>query len=294
MKIGYFGDGPWAHNTFRKIMEDKQLMIVFVVIRYEVQDKVLKRLAEEKNIPVYAEKNINSVDFIKEIQSYSADLFVSMSFNQIFKKDIMSLPPLKIINCHAGKLPYYRGRNILNWVLINDEKEFGITVHYVDEGIDSGDIILQKCFSITDIDDYCSLLEKAYVECADILYTAIKQIQYNDVHITKQKDIDEIGIYCGIRRSGDEIIDFNQTSREVFNFIRALVSPGPIATTYVRGYEVKISKAEMVAGAKKYINTVGQVVGKDKDTFMVKTADTILRITEYTCDTKIVLGDRLG
>jgi methionyl-tRNA formyltransferase len=65
-----------------------------------------------------------------------------MSFNQIFKSEIINLPRLKTINCHAGKLPFYRSRNILNWVLINDEKEFGITVHYVDEGIDTGDIIL--------------------------------------------------------------------------------------------------------------------------------------------------------
>ena len=74
-----------------------------------------------------------------------------MSFNQIFRKDIINLTPIGIINCHAGKLPFYRGRNILNWVLINDEKEFGITVHFVDEGIDTGDIILQKTFPITDL-----------------------------------------------------------------------------------------------------------------------------------------------
>ena len=63
------------------------------------------------------------------------------------------------------KLPFYKGRNILNWVLINDEKEFGITVHYVDEGIDTGDIILQETFPIIDSDDYSTLLDKAYEEC---------------------------------------------------------------------------------------------------------------------------------
>ena len=82
----------------------------------------------------------------------------------------MSLPKLKTINCHAGKLPFYRGRDILNWVLINDEKEFGITVHYMDEGIDTGDIILQRTFPITDEDSYKTLLERSYDECANILY----------------------------------------------------------------------------------------------------------------------------
>jgi methionyl-tRNA formyltransferase len=97
-----------------------------------------------------------------------------MSFNQIFREEIMNMPPLKTINCHAGQLPFYRGRNILNWALINDEKCFGITVHYVDSGIDTGDIILQRTYPINDADNYKSLLEVAYTECANILYDAIK------------------------------------------------------------------------------------------------------------------------
>ena len=75
-----------------------------------------------------------------------------MSFDQIFKNEIINAINNNIINCHAGKLPFYRGRNILNWVLINDEKKFGITVHYIDEKIDCGDIILQRLFKITDQD----------------------------------------------------------------------------------------------------------------------------------------------
>ena len=71
------------------------------------------------------------------------------------------MPKYGAINCHAGKLPDYRGRNILNWALINDEKEFGITVHFIDEGIDTGDIILQESFEIKDSDNYKSLLDLA-------------------------------------------------------------------------------------------------------------------------------------
>lgn len=67
-----------------------------------------------------------------------------------------------MINCHAGKSPLYRGRNILNRALINDEKEFGITVHYVDEGIDTGDIILQRVYEITDEENYATLLDRAH------------------------------------------------------------------------------------------------------------------------------------
>src|SRR4030066_979230 len=86
----------------------------------------------------------NSPENLDVLARYKADIFVSMSFNQILKKRIIDMAPRGFINCHAGALPYYRGRNILNWALINDAREFGVTVHYVNEGIDTGDIIAQR------------------------------------------------------------------------------------------------------------------------------------------------------
>lgn len=238
-------------------------------------------------------KNINSENFIEQVKVYEADLFVSMSFNQIFGRVIRELPPLKTINCHAGKLPFYRGRNILNWVLINDEKEFGITVHYIDEGIDTGDIILQRVYEITDEDDYATLLERAYKGCAGLLHDAIKLIQDNRVKTIRQADIDKVGMYCGRRCAGDEITDWNQSSREIFNFVRAICKPGPQATSFIRGEKILINKVRMVEGAHPYKNTVGQVVGKSESGFFVKTRDTVVEVIEYTYNGKVRTGDRL-
>ena len=110
---------------------------MFVVPRKDTNDNTLKNLCSENNIDYLYNQDINSDDFYETAKSYNCDLFVSMSFNQIFKKRIINLPKLKSINCHAGLLPFYRGRNVLNWVLINGEKKFGITVHFIDEGIDT-------------------------------------------------------------------------------------------------------------------------------------------------------------
>lgn len=293
MRIGYFADGPWAHKAFEKIIKDEALKIVFMTVRYDQQDKVLLNLADRYNIPIELSEDINSREFIDRVKSYEVDLFVSMSFNQIFRSEMMNLPPCKTINCHAGKLPFYRGRNILNWVLINDEKEFGITVHYVDEGIDTGDIILQETYLITDEDNYNTLLTRAYIGCADVLYRAIKMIQNGDVHPMKQKDIDSVGMYCGMRVPGDEVIDWKQTSREIFNFIRALCVPGPQAVSWIRGKKISINTARMIPNACAYKNTAGQVIGKTQEGLLVKTGDTILEILEYTYDGKIRIGDRL-
>lgn len=293
MKIGYFADGPWAHRAFEKLISDNTIEIVFLTVRYDKRDSVLLNFAEKYQIPVEISENINSREFIERIKGYNAQLFVSMSFNQIFKSELINIPQYKTINCHAGKLPFYRGRNILNWALINDEKEFGVTVHYMDTGIDTGDIILQETYPITDLDDYGTLLEKAYVGCADVLYNAIKQIQAGKAVPVKQKDIDPVGMYCGMRQEGDEVIDWKQTSREIFNFIRAVAKPGPQAMSWVRGNEIKINKAKMIEGAHAYKNIPGQVIGKTDRGLLVKTGDTILEIVEYTCEVKVKIGDRL-
>ena len=135
MKIGYFADGPWSHRAFEKLVNDASIEIAFIVPRTDTADDTLKKYAENHSIDYLTPVKINTEEFYQVAKSYNCDLFVSMSFNQIFRKKIIDLPKHKTINCHAGKLPFYRGRNILNWALINDEKEFGITVHYVDEGI---------------------------------------------------------------------------------------------------------------------------------------------------------------
>lgn len=294
MRIGYFADGMWAHKAFEKIIRDQSIQIVFMTVRYDKRDNVLLSLAGQNNIPVELSDNINSEAFMDKVKTYQADLFVSMSFNQIFGDGIRNLPKQGTINCHAGKLPFYRGRNILNWALINDEQEFGITVHYMDEGIDTGDIILQETYPITDSDNYATLLERAYDGCADILYRAVKMIQGNKVKAVKQTDIDPIGMYCGMRGEGDEIIDWNQSSREVFNFIRALCTPGPQAASWIRGNKITINRARMVDGAHVYKNIPGQVIGKTQDGLLVKTGDTMLEITEYTYAGKVRIGDRLN
>lgn len=293
MKIGYFADGPWAHRTLQGLLSNDSLEICFICLRYGSEDPFLAKMGHDNGIDVHVYPNINSDEFYCLAETYHPDLFVSMSFNQIFKKRILSLPPLGTINCHAGKLPFYRGRNILNWVLINDEKEFGITVHYVDEGIDTGDIILQETFPISDSDTYATLLERAYEGCAQLLCEAVGQILTGTARRICQIDIDPIGMYCGIRSDGDELINWSQNSRVVFNFIRAITRPGPGALSYIKGRPIIIYAARQVDGARSYINTPGQVVGKTKYGLYVKTLDTFLEVTDYQYDGKIQIGDRL-
>lgn len=294
IKIGYFADGPWSHIAFEKIIKDPTIEVQFIVPRSDTKDQTLKNFADKYKIDYLFPVKINSAEFLETVGKYESDLFVSMSFNQIFKKEIIGIPKLGVINCHAGKLPFYRGRNILNWALINDEKEFGITVHYIDEGIDTGDIINQYIYPITEKDSYKTLLEKAYIECARILYDSLLLIKENKHDRIKQSSIHPVGFYCGRRGEGDELINWNQTSRELFNFIRAICEPGPKATTFLRGKEVKINSSELIEGALDYKGTPGQVLYKDKGDFVVKTKDNFIKIKGIDTEVKIKIGDKLG
>lgn len=293
IKIGYFADGPWSHKAFEKIINDSTIEVQFIVPRADTNDLTLKEYSEKYEIDYLYPVKINSEEFISQAKAYNCDLFVSMSFNQIFKKEIINLPKLKTINCHAGKLPFYRGRNILNWALINDEKDFGITVHFIDEGIDTGDIILQRVFPISDKDNYSTLLEVAYVECAEILYDAIKLIQNNEEVRINQNTIHPVGFYCGKRGIGDEIINWHQNSRDLYNFIRSICFPGPRATTSFNGFEVKINASRMIEDAVIYKGKPGQILLKTKDGFFVKTLDSFIEILEVESKVKLKVGEVL-
>lgn len=291
--IGYFADGPWSHQALGKLILDSSIRVAFICARHDRPDPVLKEQAEIHRIAFFTHPKINADDFLRKIGNCGCDLFVSMSFNQIFRKRLIEYPSLGTINCHAGKLPFYRGRNILNWALINDEREFGITVHDVDEGIDTGDILTQRMFPITDKDDYATLLARAYTGCAELLYETIKKLQAGLAIRTAQSEIDRFGFYCSARIEGDERLNWNQCSRDLFNFVRAVCRPGPEARTFRGDSEIRINRIELLPDAPIFKGIPGAVLGVEPEAFLVKAADSYVKVTEWSGVEKFRIGDRL-
>ena len=293
MRIGFFGDGPWAVQSLRALRDLSDVAIVFVVGRWPSPDESLRNFVAEHNTPFFANQDVNSPDFLQTLSVFQADLFLSVSYDQIFKRESLLIPEMGIINCHAGKLPFYRGRNVLNWALINDEKDFGITVHYVDEGIDTGDIILQEVFPISDHDDYQSLLNRAYEGCALVVRKTVSLMLTGSATRTKQSDIHPTGFYCSGRCGGDELIDWNLPSRDIFNFVRALSPPGPGARSSLRAGEVVVQRVNLIEEAPSYVGIPGAVLATESDHLLVKTGDSFLRIVDWDSNEPIRVGDRL-
>ncbi|MCA0199431.1 MAG: methionyl-tRNA formyltransferase [Proteobacteria bacterium] len=282
--LGYFADGPWSHRALELIADDPRFKVLFIVPRFDTRDPVLAAWAAKLGVPFLPIEKVNAPEAIAEIKSFGAQLFVSMSFNQILKRPILDAAPMGFINCHAGALPFYRGRNILNWALINDEKAFGITVHYIDEGIDTGDILVQRLLPIDDEDTYATVLKRAITSCADVLHEALAGLEAGTLHGRVQSEIHPVGSYFGRRRPGDEWIDWTWSSRRIFNFVRAITHPGPCAMTRLDGKIVKIVSAGMIPDAPSYICTPGEIVGVLPQGVAVKTGDSTIFISAWEGD----------
>ncbi len=298
LNIIYYGDGPWAHKALKMLLSGG-FKISLVVVRNDHKDPELIKIAKENNIESTWHENVNSEEFLDVLKKHKPNLGISMSFNQIFRDSTLNFFEKGVINCHAGKLPYYRGRNILNWALINDEKEVGVTCHYVDKGIDTGDIILQKCFDVSDEDDYGTLLKKAIDLCPTVLYESVQLIQSDEV---KRKKQPTEGTYFIQRKIGDELVNWNWSSRRVFCFVRAITTPGPLAQTYLKTSAepllIRIEKCKMVKNAINYICAEGAVIGVSPEgNPLIKTGDNCIELTKYSIESdlrkKLRVGDRL-
>ena len=136
----------------------------------------------------FACDNINSAKSVEEIRSHHPDLLVVAAFNQILKRQVIGIPRHGAINVHPSALPRYRGPNPFFWVIHNRERMTGVTVHYIDEGIDSGDIILQKEVRISPGETEASLRDKAIPVAASALLQAVKSIEAGTVRSVPQDE----------------------------------------------------------------------------------------------------------
>ncbi len=305
MRIGYFGDGAWANRALETIVADDRFTVSSITTRFTNEDQELRAWASRLNVPYLPTPNVNSDNFLKDLMDCGPEILVSMSYDQIFRARLIDATPHGIINCHAGALPFYRGRNPLNWALINGEHSFGITVHFIDEGIDTGDVILQRLIPIGTEDTYADLLHRAHDQCASALLDALIIIKEDRLLRRAQITRGRGYTYFSSRRSGDEWIDWSWTSRDIHNFVRAISPPGPCARTLVKRTPIAIVRSDILTDIPAHIGTPGEVVGRDPSGIYVKTGDTVLKVTQIatfrsdgslgTTDTPTYpLGTRLG
>jgi len=234
-----------------------------------VKDKAL-----EYHIPVFQPNSIKKTDIVDKILQLSPDMIVVVAYGQILSRRILDIPQLGCINVHASLLPKYRGAAPINWAIIRGEEVTGITTMYMDEGLDTGDMILKREISIKDqtageLHDQLALLG------AEVLGQTIDQIVENRVHREQQKS--DLSTYAPMLNKSLGEINWHWTAKEIYNLIRG-VNPWPTAYTTYKGNKFKIWKSQY--REEECIQEPGTVVKVKEEGIFVCTGKDVLIIEE--------------
>ena len=281
MNILFMGGHELGAKTLEHLINNN-INVVGVVVSKNDNDwyRGVDEVAYKFNLNLYEEKNINDQNFLNKIKSLNLDLIVCVNFDQILKKDIINLPTIGCINTHASLLPKYRGRAPLNWAMINGEEYSGVTVHFIDEGIDTGDIILQEKIKI-DEDYYISdLLNKVKNIYPKIVLNAIRALESNNLNLIKP-DLSK-GFYVNKRSKDDGKIDFSKPSKDIMNFIKAISKPYPGAFLYHNNKKIVIWRARLDYNISPQYESldIGTVVFNNSN-LLIKLKDAMLIVTDY-------------
>lgn len=206
----------------------------------------MRKITDSNSIPFHQPDKKMLYNYINYIKDLDPDLIVVCGYKYIIPSQIFNIPRLRTINIHPSYLPKYRGQHVINWAIINGESETGVTVHFVDEGIDTGDIIVQKKIPILLDDTASTLSDKIYCEASELLKYVLDNISSGKELKAKKQDNSKAS-YFRPRNPQDGIIDWNKDGVNVYNLIRALVKPWPGAYTYMKSEKIIFWSAQFEA-----------------------------------------------
>lgn len=282
MKIVFMGTPDFAVLSLEKLIEKHN--VVAVVSQPDkpkgrgkkLVNTPIKQFAIDKGIEkIYQPERIKDEEFIKELESLGADLFVVVAYGQILPEKVLNIPKYKCINVHGSLLPKYRGAAPIQWSIINGETKTGVTIMYMEKGLDCGDMILKKEIEIEENDTYKTLHDKMSVVGSEALIEAIELIETGKSKPEKQDD--RLSTYAPMISKETGHIDWNKNSKDIINLIRG-VNPIPMAYTIYKDEVFKILEAKEVLG---YEGNPGEIIDiLEKKGFVVKTKDSALIITE--------------
>lgn len=307
MKIVFMGTPDFAVPCMRKLAESShELAAVFTQPDkpkgrgYKMIPTPVKSAAQEYNIPVYQplslRKGEDAENALKILQDIAPDLIVVTAYGQILPKNILELPKYGCINIHASLLPKYRGAAPINWVLLNGETETGVTSMQMNEGLDTGDMLIKKSVSIGANENYAELYSRLAEIGGDILAETIAGIENNSIIPEKQDD--SLSCYSPMIKKEMSLLDFNKTANEVHNIIR-----GVTGFTMLGGKRLKVFASEVSDNIS--LTESGTIADTEK--FGVSCSDKVIIFNEIqlegskrmkTADflrgRKLIKGDRLG
>ena len=282
MRIVFMGTPDIAVGCLQKIIDEKHeiLGVVTQPDKPVGRGKKLgmppvKELALKYDIPVYQPLKARDEEFVKVLQDLNPDLIVVVAFGQILPKSILDIPKFGCVNVHVSLLPKYRGAAPINWVIINGEEKTGVTTMYMDEGLDTGDMILTSEFNLNDEITAGELHDIMKVEGANVLKETIDLIEKGEAPRIKQNH-DEF-TYAPMMSKLLGQIDFSKSAKDIHNLVRG-VNPWPSAYTTYDNQTMKVWKTKVLNETSD--KEPGTIISVDKEGIKVSTKDNIILIKE--------------
>lgn len=234
----------------------------------------IKEFCNEKKIVL---KKVNSLTEIRQ-EITECRIGICVGFMSIIKKEIFSIPESGILNLHCGKLPDYRGRAPISRAIMNSDKNIYITVHRIDEGIDSGDILSEKAIPIEDEDDVNSLYEKCSKKSGDIMIESIQKIKSGNAIFRKQ-DLSRKQEANKKITDEERKINWNDSAIKIRNLIRALHPPYPGAYCFLGG-DKYIFAYSLIDRKNETEYRNGEAIDIKKDKILINCRDATLSVSK--------------
>jgi methionyl-tRNA formyltransferase len=252
IKIVFMGTPEFAVTTLKTIL-DQDYNVVGVITAPDkpagrgrkMHESAVKVFAKQKGLNILQPTNLKSDDFLNELKALEANLQIIVAFRML-PKVVWDMPKYGTFNLHASLLPNYRGAAPINWAIINGETKTGVSTFFIDEKIDTGEMILQKDIAIDPSENAGSLHDKLMMLGSDLIIDTIKLIEKGDVTTTPQSE-DAISRTAYKLNRDNCKIDITQPIEAIYNKIRGL-SPYPAAWCELHNnddvLDIKIYKAE--------------------------------------------------
>ena len=239
---------------------------------YKLAPPAVKTAALERGLQVFQPETLKNEALLPLLEQTRPDAVVVAAYGKLLPQYVLGFPPLGCINVHASLLPKYRGAAPINWAVINGERESGVTIMYMDKGLDTGDMLLAVRTPIADDDTAGTLHDRLAALGADALVHALALLEAG--RITPVKQDDSLHTYAPMLSRDDCRLDFRQSAKQVRDRIRGL-APFPGAFMTLDGRQIKVYEAQFAPG----VGEPGRVLYADKERgLVVACADGALRL----------------
>lgn len=242
----------------------------------------VKEVALKHQIPVYQPPKVRETEFTENLRRLAPDVIVVAAFGQIITKEILEIPRYGCINVHASLLPAYRGAAPIQWAVINGEKESGVTIMQMDEGLDTGDMIDKVVVPLAEDETGGSLFDKLSQAGAGLCVKVLKDLEEGKAVREKQPEESTTAYASMISKKMGEV-NWNESAKSIEQLIRGL-NPWPSAYTKLQGKTLKLWQAQVEEQEEE--GRPGEILRVEKDAFYVKTGKGLLKIKEVQLEGK--------